>query len=450
VSQSSDFQSTSNKQSLPDPPGFALVKRRASNREVACYVPIPVKEAIIREEEAQFELEVEALKREEDAREARALRQRVEQREHLEQERLRAKDPAATLNFPEHPPVRPRHTVPVFDWAAAHEHVRALKAVPGGDKDVVKRDLKQFEQAMSAGPWRRVSPVVGWKVAFARLAEEMPNFAPVTQFIAQRLALAALSKSPLQPPPILLLGEPGVGKTHYAERVAQVLGTHVHRHAFDSLQASGGLRGTDRHWYNTTTGALWDLVVLGDRANPVVLLDELDKAKAGGTGYRPADELLSLLEPVSSARVKDQSIKFEFDASHVWFIATANDPRQISDPIRSRFTEFTIQAPDIDARLVLANTIYRATLERVLPSRRVRSRFRPPTDLQICRLAWLAPRQIRKATESVLAAAVLAGRWHLEDEDFDAAIGKPGTPEPSKPRKKDGGEPFAALVLGIR
>lgn len=184
MSQSSGFRSTSNKQSLPDPPGFALVKRRASNRDVACFVPIPVKEAIVREEEAQLELEVEALKREEEAREERALRQRVEQREHLEQERLRAKDPAATLNFPENPPVRPRHTVPVFDWAAAHERVRALKAVPGGDKDVVKRDLKHFDQAMSAGPWRHVAPVVGWKAAFAKLVEEMPNFAPVTKFIA--------------------------------------------------------------------------------------------------------------------------------------------------------------------------------------------------------------------------------------------------------------------------
>lgn len=190
--------------------------------------------------------------------------------------------------------------------------------------------------------------------------------------------------------------------------------------------------------------------MLGKHANPVVVLDELDKARSGSNGYRPADELLTLLEPVSSGRVKDQSVNFEFNASHIWYIATANDPKQISAPIRSRFTEFMIGLPDIDARLILANSIYAATLKRLFPSRQIRARFRSPTNLQICRMAWLSPRQIRKTSESVLAAAALAGRWHLEDGDFDAALRHDSTVHSLRKPKEDGGEPFTTIVFGLR
>lgn len=342
--------------------------------------------------------------------------------------------PAATPP-PIRPPRRPAGTVPVYDWARTCERLHMLRTQPDTpDKQLVKRDIGLFERALKPGPWRQVGLPKNWRLRLRSLAHDVPHFAEVLTFIAQRLALAELASTPLQPTPILLLGGPGVGKTYFTHRLADVLGTPVHRESFDNAEHTGRLRGSDRHWANTSVGVLFQMVVTGAHANPVVLLDEIDKANTAGTGRNPIDALLTVLEPVSNTRIMDQSAAFEFDASHVWYIATANDARKIPAPIRSRFTEFVISEPDIDGRLALAHAIYAETLARLVPQRRQRARFSPLTNLQVCQLAWLTPRQMRMAVERALGAAALAQRWHIEDADF-------GVPQRPATRVRNGGSP---------
>ncbi|MFC5607017.1 AAA family ATPase [Variovorax soli] len=355
---------------------------------------------------------------------------------------------------PIRPPRRPTGTVAVYDWDRACERLHMLRTHPDSpDKQLVKRDIGLFERALKPGPWRQVGLPRNWRSRLQSLAHDVPHFTDVLTFIAQRLALAELARTPLQPTPILLLGEPGVGKTYFSHRLADILGTPVHRESFDNAEHSGSLRGNDRHWANTSIGALFQLVVTGAHANPVVLLDEIDKAAASGTGRNPIDALLTVLEPVSNSRIKDQSAAFEFDASYVWYIATANDARRIPMPVRSRFTEFVIPEPDIDGRLALAHAIYAETLVRLVPRRVQRARFRPLTDLQVCRLAWHTPRQIRMAVERGLGAAALAGRWHIEDSDFDAPSAPPTLArKPATQSRRPGDDPdntFAMVVLPI-
>ena len=438
--------------------GFRLHESHFPNKGVLLLVPVEVKEQIDADLEALRLREVEELRQAEIVRDGRLrlARERTEAEARLAaEERVSsssAKRAIAPAAIPFGLPSRPPNTVPVFDWKAAKERVRSLENNPGsGDREVVKRDLRHFEAAMANGPWRLIASATDWKKSLPELALEMPNFAPVVTFIARRLALAALSKTPLQPPPILLLGDPGVGKTYFAQRLAEALRTVVYRQAFDDIQGKGALRGSDRYWGNTSVGALWELIMLGTHANPVVILDELDKGATGSNGFRPVDQLLTLLEPVTSICVKDQSVNFEFDASYVWYIATANDAKLISAPIRSRFTEFVVEAPDIEGRLVLAKSIYAATLKRLVPSKRIRSRFKGLTNTQICRLAWLTPRKIRMTSESVLGAAALSGRWHVEDSDLDEAL-KPaeGGGTKSLRRKDEGDDPGSSVALGAR
>lgn len=351
-------------------------------------------------------------------------------------------------------PEQPPNTVAVFNWDAATERFKSFANNPTtADKDVLKRDQQLFAKAMANGPWRSITVPEDWEHTLPELARDMPNFAPVVEFIQQRLALEKLSGVPLQPPPILLLGEPGVGKTHFAQRLAEALRTTIYRQAFDNAQSNGTLRGSDRHWGNTSVGALWDLIMCGSRANPVILLDEIDKGTHGSGNYRPVDALLTLLEPTTASCVKDQSVDFEFDASYVWYIATGNDPALMSAPVRSRFTVFTIDAPDVDGRLVLANSIFAATLARMVPSEEVRARFSTPTNLQIARLAWLTPREIRMACERGLGAAAFAGRWHFEDGDFQGPTPGPSSPLPAPgkpPKRNDDGDDIAVFVVRSR
>lgn len=355
---------------------------------------------------------------------------------------------AQALAVPDVLPPQPPNTVAVFDWDAARERFESLKKNPAtADKDLVARDLRHFAKAMANGPWRSVSRPGAWREGLQQLASEMPNFAEVVKAIQRAMALADLSGCPPMPQPILLLGEPGVGKTYFTHRLAEVLQTTIHRQSFDNAQTITALRGADRHWGTSAVGALWELIVLGNNANPLVVLDELDKGAHGGNHYRPVDALLSLLEPVTASKVKDVSVDFEFDASHVVYIATANDADRISAPVRSRFLELFIDEPDIDGRLVLAHSILEATLKRLVPLDEVRAAIARPTNLQICRLAWMTPRQIRMAVERALGAAVYAGRRHFEDSDFDAPKGYVEVGVTSRRRKDSGDDANSVSVI---
>jgi len=131
----------------------------------------------------------------------------------------------------------------------------------------------------------------------------------------------------------------------------------------------------------------------------------------------------------------------------VVYVATANDADRISEPVRSRFLEFFIEEPDIDGRLVLAHSIFQATLERMVPLKEARTTFARPTDLQICRLAWMTPRQIRMACERALGAAAYEGRRHFEDQDFDAPRPRQARAATSRKPKDGGGDGMSAVVV---
>ncbi|MDM0085656.1 AAA family ATPase [Variovorax sp. J31P179] len=354
---------------------------------------------------------------------------------------------AQALTIPDELPPAPKDSVSVFDWDAARERFNSLKKHPSAvEREIITRDLQHFAKAMANGPWRSIARTGTWRKDLERLAAEMPNFSPVVGAIQRTMALADLSGRPATPQPILLLGAPGVGKTHFTHRLAEVLQTTVHRQPFDNPQSNSALRGSERHWANSAVGALWELVVLGKKANPVVLLDELDKGALGGNNYRPVDALLTLLEPITASKVKDVSVDFEFDASHVVYVATANNADRISEPVRSRFLEFVIEEPDIDGRLVLAHSIFEATIERLVPLKEVRMAFARPTDLQVCRLAWMTPRQIRMAIERALGAAAYEGRRHFEDRDFDMPKSSGAVPTTSR-KPKDGGSDENPVVV---
>jgi len=403
------------------PPGYCDHIRRTLDADgsvevgAVCFIlPLSVADALSEDLKRQWQDY-------EDAKLAR-LDSAREERERAKAEEVERDEKAAEDARPK-PPVRPRGTVAAFEWEAARTRLDQLRATPSSpDKGQNKRDIQLIEALLKRGPWRRVALPRNWRPRLQALAVELPHFAEVLTFVAQRLALAKLAGAPLVPPPILLAGDPGVGKTHFTHRLAEVLGTPVHRETFDNAETGTSLRGSSRHWSNTQHGALFRLIGLGEHANPVVLLDEIDKCRPNGYGRNPLDALLTLLEPVSNTRVKDESVEVELDCSYVWYVATANDLRLIPAPLRSRFVEFTIDEPDIDGRLLLANAIFASTLARLVPRRAQRERFRPLTNLQVCRLAWHTPRQIRMAVERACGAAALAKRWHIEDEDLELAL----------------------------
>ena len=111
---------------------------------------------------------------------------------------------------------------------------------------------------------------------------------------------------------MLLLGEPGLGKTYFAKKLAHVLGTGFEFVSMSSLTAGWVLTGASAQWHNARPGKVAQTLIEGEYANPVVVLDEVDKA-GGDAPYDPMGALYALLERDTATHFKDEFIDVDME-----------------------------------------------------------------------------------------------------------------------------------------
>jgi MoxR-like ATPase len=206
---------------------------------------------------------------------------------------------------------------------------------------------------------------------------------------------------------MLLLGEPGLGKTYFAKKLAHALSTGFEFVSMSSLTAGWVLTGASAQWHNARPGKVAQTLIEGEYANPVVVLDEVDKA-GGDARYDPMGALYSLLEPDTAAHFKDEFIDVDMDASHILWVATANDESVIPEPILNRMNVYSIERPDPEGARVSRSPstakFSMRTIGRFRASRRNRSSndsqlFRPATCANCCSML-LGPRDSPTAISS--------------------------------------------------
>jgi ATP-dependent Lon protease len=244
------------------------------------------------------------------------------------------------------------------------------------------------------------------------LYADCPNFTEVIDELRKALALALSGNEPVQFTPILLLGEPGIGKTHFARRVAQLLGTGYEFVSMSSLTAGWILSGASSQWSNAKAGKVATALIDGDYANPLIVLDEVDKA-GGDSRYDPMGALYSLLEHDTARSFRDEFIDIDMDASSVLWVATANDEGRLPDPILNRMNVYEVPRPNTEQTRTIAARLY---TEIVTDHQWGFSA--EADDVVLDKLADLPPRDMRKQLMSAFGNAKLAGRDHLDIGDF--------------------------------
>lgn len=246
------------------------------------------------------------------------------------------------------------------------------------------------------------------------LYDDCPNFAEVIDDLKKSLALAVSGNEPVSFTPILLLGEPGIGKTHFAKCLSERLGTGYEFIGMSSLTAGWVLSGASSQWTGAKAGKVASTLIHGEYANPLMVLDEVDKA-GGDSRYDPMGALYGLLEHDTARKFKDEFIEVDLDASHLLWVSTANDERGLPDPILNRMNTYSVPRPDRDQALKIATRLYRQILAEHDWG------FAPEPSPEVMeRLAGLPPRDMRKRLLAAFGNAKLDRRDELRTSDLDA------------------------------
>lgn len=278
-----------------------------------------------------------------------------------------------------------------------------------------------YERMLEKGPERFQVKPAGLP-AMEHLYDELPNFGDVLDDVKRQLALCQDSRDALEITPMLLLGPPGIGKTHFAREVSQLLGTGLGFISMSSLTAGWVLSGASSQWKGARPGKVFETLVEGAYANPVMVVDEIDKAR-GEHAYDPLGALYSLLEHDTAQAFTDEFAEVAIDASQVIWVATANDERAIPEPILNRMNVYEVKAPDADAARAIALRLYR----QLRGAHDWGQRFDDtPSDAVLERLGAMAPREMRRAWMTAFGNARLEGRGAIELADLPDGSAKRG------------------------
>ena len=291
-----------------------------------------------------------------------------------------------------------------------HEVERKLAKLPQREHETLRAT---YERMLERGPERfQVKPC--GVPDMAGLYDQLPNFTDALDDVKRHVALAQDSSDGLEVTPMLLLGPPGIGKTHFARQLADLLGTGMNLVPMSSMTAGWLLSGASSQWKGAKPGKVFEALVDGQYANPVIVVDEVDKA-ATDAQYDPLGALYGLLEHDTAGAFVDEFAEIAVDASQVIWIMTANDDRCIPEPILNRMNVFEIEPPSPAQARHIARNLYRSIRCDHAWGRRFGEE---PADDVLDLLAELAPREMRRALMTAFGNARLAQRDALTPEDL--------------------------------
>ena len=213
------------------------------------------------------------------------------------------------------------------------KEIDRFKGMPGGSQEA--NVLRTYIETLLELPWQKMSRDNNdIKHAQEILNEDHYGLEQVKERVLEYLAVRVLSKKG-NGPIICLVGPPGTGKTSIARSVARALGKKYVRISLGGVRDEAEIRGHRKTYVGAMPGRLADGLKQAGVANPLMLLDEIDKVSSDYKGDT-SSALLEVLDGEQNVKFRDHYVEVPIDLSNVLFIATANTTQTIPGPLLDR------------------------------------------------------------------------------------------------------------------
>ena len=276
-----------------------------------------------------------------------------------------------------------------YDVMTAADGAEALRVLESSEFDAVLTDLRMgkidgmdlLERVKIKYPDTKVIMVTGYatvpsaieamkKGAFHYIAKpfKLDEVRDTVKRAVDQKSLRPITKGSV----LCFAGPPGTGKTSLGKSIAQALGRKFTRIALGGLKDEADIRGHRRTYVGAKPGRVIEEIRRVESANPVVMLDELDKVGRDFKGD-PASALLEVLDPEQNRSFVDHYLDVPFDLSSVMFILTANVLDTIPAPLRDRMEviEFAGYTQEEKAQIALRFLCPKQIREKGLSSNQV-------------------------------------------------------------------------------